>query len=164
VAETSRSTSNSGNANRLAVAVGECCKWRLADRYRHQLHSDPRASYRADPAVRDTGAGAASTISTTRRRPRPNSIRPRLLCTPTRSRATEKQRRALRRCATFTDRCQAAGGARRPGGSTAAAASRRTISRARCRVDSRACRRRALAGSARPGRQNPRDPRGSRCG
>jgi len=64
----------------------------------------------------------------------------------------------------FTDRCQAAGGARRPGGSAAAAASRRTISRARCRGDSRACRRRALAGSARPGRRNPRDPRGSRCG
>ena len=83
---------------------------------------------------------------------------------PTRSRAVGKQRRALRRCATFSDRCQAAGGARRPGGSAAAAASRRTISRARCRVDSRACRRRALAGSARPGRQNPRDPRGSRCG
>ena len=29
----------------------------LADRHRHQLHSDPRAPYRADPAVRDSGAG-----------------------------------------------------------------------------------------------------------
>src|SRR6516225_1557850 len=105
-------------------------------------------------------APTASTISTTRRRPRPNSMRPRLPRTPTRSRATGKQRRASRRCATFTDRCQAAGGARRPGGSAAAAASRRTISRARCRRDSPACRRRALAGSARPGRRNPRDPRG----
>src|ERR1700747_498011 len=43
------------------------------------------------------GAPTASTISTTRRRPRPNSMRPRLPCTPTRSRATGKQRRALRR-------------------------------------------------------------------
>jgi hypothetical protein len=51
-------------------------------------------------------------------------MRPRLLCTPTRSRATGKQRRVLRRCGTFTDRCRATGGARRPGGSAAAAASR----------------------------------------
>src|SRR4029077_4852985 len=49
------------------------------------------------------GAPTASTISTTRRRPMPNSIRPRLLCTPTRSRATGKQRRGLERCTTFTD-------------------------------------------------------------
>src|SRR5262249_22698781 len=30
---------------------------RLADRHRHQLHSDPRAPHRAEPAVRDTRAG-----------------------------------------------------------------------------------------------------------
>ena len=105
-----------------------------------------------------------SVISITKPRPRPNSMLPRLVCMPTRSRAIGKRRPESRRCATFTDCCWAADGARRRDGSAAAAAKRQTISRARCRGDSRACRRRALAGSAQPGRRSPRDPRGSRCG
>ena len=91
-------------------------------------------------------------------------LRPQHSGMPPHSPAIEKRRWVSRRYATFIHRWQRVGGTRRPDGSRAAAATRRTASRARCRAGTHACTRRALAGSARPDRRSRQGPRGSRCG
>ena len=121
----------------------------------------------ADDDVGDPCAGHLFDHSDqTKRAPRSNSMMPRLPHHADRqSRYWKAPFGVSRRCDSFIyGTRRPADGARPPDGSRAAAATRRTASRARCRAGSRACRRRAPAGWARPGRQSLRDPPGLRCG